>query len=413
MTESVGWIASDQRHCLTSAKCSGRSESFVQRAEGALRDGSPFVILDDQVSDFAIWFEGWQAELTAWDLAQVNEVIREAQRAAAAGYEVAGFLSYRAGGAFDTLGNSMRRLFPERPMPLAWFGIFSSTQLGSVTLDEKACDWSFTMKSTITDVDYQARVKSVIDHIKAGSAYQVNLTFPNLVQISDLISYYSHVRQKSRASFGAIISTGQHQVLSFSPELFFRLSGKSIVTRPMKGTRARGACPTTDLGAASELANSPKEQAENLMIVDLLRNDLSRICEPGSIKVPELFHIEKYPTLWQMTSTVNGELQSGRDVLDVLRSLFPCGSIVGAPKIIASQIIASLEQFDRGLYTGSIGWLRREQAVFNVAIRTLQLTRNGTGYAGRLDVGAGIVADSQPSAEWNECMTKASFAWPN
>jgi len=264
---------------------------------------------------------------------------------------VAGFLSYRAGGAFDTLGNSMRRLFPERPMPLAWFGIFSSTQLGSVTLDEKACDWSFTMKSTITDVDYQARVKSVIDHIKAGSAYQVNLTFPNLVQISDLISYYSHVRQKSRASFGAIISTGQHQVLSFSPELFFRLSGKSIVTRPMKGTRARGACPTTDLGAASELANSPKEQAENLMIVDLLRNDLSPVyASQAASKFLSCFISKNIPTLWQMTSTVERRtFQSGRDVLDVLRSLFPCGSIVGAPKIIASQIIASLEQFDRGL----------------------------------------------------------------
>lgn len=297
-------------------------------------------------------------------------------------------------------------------MPLAWFGVFSSTRQGPLLLNDHAQDWSFAMESTISDVEYQNRVKSVIDHIEAGSAYQVNLTFPSLVQISNLLDYYARIRRKSRAMFGAIVSTGQHQVLSFSPELFFRLSGASVEARPMKGTRARGTCPLTDSRAASELANSPKERAENLMIVDLLRNDLSRICEPGSVQVPELFNIEKYPTLWQMTSTVIGQLQPERDVLDVLRSLFPCGSIVGAPKIIASQIIASLEQFDRGLYTGSIGWIRRDEAIFNVAIRTLQIEKDGEGYSGRLDVGAGIVADSQPLAEWNECMTKASFAWP-
>lgn len=411
MTETVGWFADDQFSPPTNEHCQAWMGSLASQADRALRSGRPFVILDDQAANRTVWFEGLKQTLVAWDLGEVEGVIGAAQQAAETGFEVAGFLSYRAGQAFDVLGICPQNLHSELQFPLVWFGVFEK----ALPCHFPARDWqdcAFSLETLISDGEFQARVRSVIEQINAGSTYQVNLTFPSLVEVSNLFSYYDHIRQRSKAPFGAIISTGRHQVLSFSPELFFHLSGHSIVTRPMKGTRPRGGCSTADASAANELKTSEKERAENLMIVDLLRNDLSRICQPGSVHVPKLFSIEEYPTIWQMTSTVIGELQHEFTVLDVLKALFPCGSIVGAPKIIASQIIAKIEQFDRGLYTGSIGWIRRNRAVFNVAIRTLQLAKVGSGYAGRLDVGAGIVADSHPRSEWEECMTKATFAWP-
>lgn len=219
--------------------------------------------------------------------------------------------------------------------------------------------------------------------------------------------FWSFVRnyKVARAPYGAYIDMGGRQIHSFSPELFFRMEGRRIETRPMKGTRKRESGSSADLDIARSLFNSAKDRAENLMIVDLMRNDLSKICEAGSVRVPRLFALEPYPSVWQMTSTVSGRLNESLDTFDVFQALFPCGSITGAPKLMATHLIAALERFDRGLYTGAIGTMGGGNATFNVAIRTL----DQVGTQGRMDVGAGIVADSRPRAEWLECLAKAAF----
>jgi para-aminobenzoate synthetase/4-amino-4-deoxychorismate lyase len=194
--------------------------------------------------------------------------------------------------------------------------------------------------------------------------------------------------------------------LSFSPELFFALEGGRLTTRPMKGTARRAPSPEADRAAAAALAADAKNRAENLMIVDLLRNDLSRVAQPGSVAVDRLFEVETYPTIHQMTSTVSARLREEADAVDVIEALFPCGSVTGAPKIRAMEVIAEVERQPRGLYTGSIGAISADgSAAFNVAIRTLVLADGRAS----LGLGAGIVADSDAESEWAECLSKAAF----
>ena len=215
------------------------------------------------------------------------------------------------------------------------------------------------------------------------------------------LALYAAIRPRARAGWGGIVFTGEHWLLSFSPELFFTLEAGRVTARPMKGTAPAGSDPEA-------LRGDPKQRAENLMIVDLLRNDLSRLSKPGTVKVPALFEVETYPTVLQMTSTVTGELEDGRGAVDLLETIFPCGSVTGAPKIRAMEIIAALEREQRGPYTGSIGRLAPDgEAAFNVAIRTLVL-RGGESVA-RLGLGSGIVADSVAADEWRECLAKGEF----
>ncbi|MBL0925802.1 MAG: bifunctional anthranilate synthase component I family protein/class IV aminotransferase, partial [Sphingomonadaceae bacterium] len=203
--------------------------------------------------------------------------------------------------------------------------------------------------------------------------------------------------------------TGEQHFLSFSPELFFALKDRRVTTKPMKGTAVRHIDPADDAAEAEALRTDPKQRAENLMIVDLLRNDLSRVCEPGSVNVPELFHVESYPTVHQMTSTVTGILPEGGDAVDVIQALFPCGSITGAPKIRAMQIIDEVEGATRGIYCGSIGRIDANgDAAFNVAIRTFTLCEQTKRVS--LGLGSGIVADSDEGTEWAECLAKGDFA---
>jgi para-aminobenzoate synthetase / 4-amino-4-deoxychorismate lyase len=213
------------------------------------------------------------------------------------------------------------------------------------------------------------------------------------------------LRARAKAGYGGVIWTEEDWLLSLSPELFFALKGDKITTKPMKGTATRAA----DDGAAIEaLRSDPKQRAENLMIVDLLRNDLSRVAAPGSVAVPELFHIESYPTVHQMTSTVTATLRDGLDATDILRAIYPCGSITGAPKIRAMEVIAEVESSPRGAYTGSIGRIDASgDAAFNVAIRTLHLHAGDS--RATLGLGGGIVADSTEEAEWDECLAKGKF----
>ena len=207
---------------------------------------------------------------------------------------------------------------------------------------------------------------------------------------------------------GALVFTGEHWILSFSPELFFTLESGRVTNRPMKGTATRGTTAQEDAANVADLAADPKQRSENLMIVDLLRNDLSRVSMAGTVKVPDLFTVETYPTVHQLVSTVTGTLQDGLEAVDVIRAIFPCGSITGAPKIRAMEIIAENEIAPRGVYCGSIGRIAADgDAAFNVAIRSMVMREGDT--IAQLGLGSGIVADSDAASEWRECLAKGLF----
>lgn len=318
----------------------------------------------------------------------------------------AGFIGFDAGYALEaTL--AARRAPAVDDLPLLWFGVFERAVAvdPDELLDAEACAIG-PLTWAIGEAEYAARVASILERIAAGDLYQANVTFQASVAVTGTpLALYRRLRTAAAAPFGALVNTGTAWLLSFSPELFFRLRQGAITTRPMKGTARRGDTEESDDAAALALAADPKNRAENLMIVDLLRNDLARVAEPGSVGVPALFTVERYPTLLQMTSTVTATTR--RDAVEVLRALFPCGSVTGAPKIAAMHAIADVEDTGRGVYTGSIGAIDDAgDAVFNVAIRTLVITRLGLA---RIGLGAGIVADSIAADEWLECLAKAEF----
>lgn len=256
------------------------------------------------------------------------------------------------------------------------------------------------LQPAIDEETYVATVNRIKRLIFEGDCYQVNFTFPlDFEWFGSPLALYARLREQQPARYGGFVGDARHGLLSLSPELFLERRGDRLMTKPMKGTAPRSAPP-------EQLRNSEKDRAENLMIVDLLRNDLGRVADQGSIVVDRLFDIEEYPTLWQMVSAVSANV-GGRSFGEILRALFPCGSITGAPKIRAMQIAAELENTERGIYTGALGWLAPDGDFrLNVAIRTLEL---GVVGGGKLGVGSGIVADSQPAAEWQECLLKSRF----
>jgi para-aminobenzoate synthetase / 4-amino-4-deoxychorismate lyase len=264
----------------------------------------------------------------------------------------------------------------------------------------------------IADADYLAAIEKIKNYIAAGDTYQVNftdaITFPTTLSPATLFTALSEAQSVAYAAF---LNLASHQILSLSPELFFRIEPQpeatnKITTRPMKGTMPRGLDATEDHQAALALQHDEKNRAEHVMIVDLLRNDLGRISTPGSVHVDDLFAIERYQTLFQMTSTISATLRPDTTFYDVFRAMFPCGSVTGAPKIRTMQIIRELEAHPRGVYTGAIGFIAPDRsATFSVAIRTLVL-HNGEATMG---VGGGIVADSVPADEHREALLKASF----
>ena len=358
---------------------------------------------------------GWHATLqglreshTAWSIAEVRAVVAHADRAAAEGRWAALVLSYEAAPAFE---RAMRFTRPPSRTPLAWVGIYdrASTDPREPAPATGAPAPSAHFAPSATRDEYTHAVRSAQEYIRAGDTYQVNVTFRMHGRVQDPDALYDHLLRAQQARYCACLDIDGYRVLSFSPELFFERRGNVLTTRPMKGTTRRGRYHAEDEALAGELAASRKAQAENVMIVDLLRNDAGRIAVPGGVRVPELFTLERYPTLWQMTSTVEAQLRSGATLLDLLDALFPCGSITGAPKIRTMQIIDELEGTPRGLYTGTIGLVRPGgDCIFNVAIRTIVIDRE-TG-AATMGVGAGIVTDSVPEDEYDECLLKASFA---
>jgi para-aminobenzoate synthetase component 1 len=257
----------------------------------------------------------------------------------------------------------------------------------------------------MTEADYVRQIDAIRGLIRDGELYQVNFTQAlDLQHQGDPATLYRRIAARNPVAHGAFIQDGDRTVLSFSPELFVRREGPRLTTRPMKGTAPRHADPVEDARLGQELLASEKNRAENLMIVDLLRNDLGRLAEPGSVKVDALFSLERYPTVWTMTSTVSA-LAPEATLQDVLYALFPCGSITGAPKVAAMRRIRQMETAPRGLYCGSVGWLAPDgDFSLNVAIRTLVLDPAGHGV---YSVGGGIVHDSNPAEEWQECHWKA------
>jgi para-aminobenzoate synthetase component I len=262
-------------------------------------------------------------------------------------------------------------------------------------------------QSNFTRAEYERAVSRIRAYIAAGDVYQVNLAQRFHVPFAGSpLALYRRLRTRNPAPFGAYLEFAGARIASLSPERFLRLDAttRAAEARPIKGTRPRGATPAQDSSLAHELSASEKDRAENVMIVDLLRNDLGKVCRPGSVRVPTLFALESHPTVHHLVSTVNGELADGADAFDLLRAAFPGGSVTGAPKIRAMQIIAELERVPRGVYCGAIGYVSATGAMdFNIPIRTIVLQ----GGAATFHAGAGIVWDSEPAAEYQETLAKA------
>ena len=372
---------------------------------------SPFVLLDDAQAGGAgaRLYRAPVEVIEARAAADVRPALAALREAKARGLNAAGFIGYEAGAAIEprfavTAGG---------PTPLMWFGLFEEYETSDAAgvaalLPDPAGAWASTPQPAIQRSDYDERIARVLDLIAAGDIYQANLTFPAEVRIAgDPIALYARLRQQAQARYGAIVRTGTELILSLSPELFFRLDGDRLLARPMKGTARRGATPDEDRIARTVLAGDDKQRAENLMIVDLLRNDLARVARPGSVAVPAMFTIETYPTIHQMVSDVTADLAPDLDAIDAIEALFPCGSITGAPKLRASEVIAAVEQAPRGLYTGAIGRIDAGgDAAFNVAIRTLSIAADKT--RATIGLGSGIVADSRADEEWAECLAKGA-----
>ena len=391
---------------------------------------SPFVLLDDvRACDAAParLYRDPVEVIRAGKLEDLEACFAALSRARLAGQHVAGYLSYEAGLGLE---ERLRGKIPaDLPAPLAWFGIFNDyIELSQDNLVQQLPDrngaWLGRLEPSISRTAYDAAFEKVQNYIEAGDIYQANLTFRAEMDFSGHpLALYAAIRGRAQAGYGGVVFDGTNWMLSFSPELFFALKDGRITAKPMKGTAVRVADPEADAAVQAQLQSDPKQRAENLMIVDLLRNDLSRVAERGSVHVPELFHIESYPTIHQMTSTVTAQLQDGLDAVDVIRQIFPCGSITGAPKIRAMEIIDELESAPqgspsdhapRGIYCGSIGRIDapdekgRSDAAFNVAIRTFFLQEGKETLS--IGLGSGIVADSNGDDEWRECLAKGRFA---
>ena len=371
---------------------------------------SPFIRLDSlQQGPFGTgWqFSGHLGTLTAMTLAEVLPVLQQAEAATQQGYYAVGFVAYEAAAAFNP---HLATLPPLEGLPLAWFTLFrhrtpaSCSPVSVTTPEPPPC-----LHSAILPEQYEAAISQIHRAIGAGESYQINYTFPlQGPWQGDPLQLYQALLRAQQAPFGALLDTGRHLILSASPELFFQRTGDRIVTRPMKGTALRGRFPTEDAARAAALAASPKEQAENLMIVDLLRNDLGQIAQTGTVQVEQLFALETYPTVQQLTSTVSASLREGTDLTSIFQALFPCGSVTGAPKRQSMKLISDLEKSPRGVYCGAIGMLAPGgEALFSVAIRTLLLDRqSGTCQMG---VGSGVTWDAEATAEYAECLAKAAF----
>ena len=336
-------------------------------------------------------------------LSEVPAIMEKVEKAIGEGFYAAGYVSYEAAPAF----HPEMQVRPAGEMPLVWFGIFNEPQKNSSLSEEQqpysVSDWK--MASSVER--YKDGVQRIKLAIEEGDTYQVNYTERLLAEFkgSDL-AFYRQLARNQQADYGAYLNLGRFRVLSVSPELFFKVQKGQLTAKPMKGTAPRGRTTEEDRENVTALLASEKERAENLMIVDLLRNDMSRLAKPGTVKAEPLFTVETYPTVHQLTSTVRTELDETATVLNWFQALFPCGSITGAPKISTMKYIADLEQTPREVYCGAVGFITPEKnAVFNVPIRTVIIDQEKE--TARYGVGGGVTWDSTSEGEYRELQTKA------
>jgi len=347
--------------------------------------------------------------IEARDAGDLRPALAEMEAAKSAGKWLAGYMSYEAGYLLEP---KLRPLLPDgRHTPLISFGVFDAPQdTPASTVAIETNGPIYDARATWTFEDYEKRFAKLHRHLRLGDCYQANLTFPVEAHWSGTARQaFDALTARQPVSYGALVCLGEPIILSRSPELFFEIDTDGwIETRPMKGTAPRGKTKAEDARLKKFLQNDEKNQAENRMIVDLLRNDVSLISEVGTLDVPELFRIESYPTVHQMVSRVRAKLLPDLTIERVFAALFPCGSITGAPKIRAMEILRELESTPRDAYCGAIGWIAPNgQMRFNVAIRTITLFKSGRAV---YNVGGGIVFDSTAESEYEECLLKARFA---
>ncbi|MEZ5796506.1 MAG: aminodeoxychorismate synthase component I [Paracoccaceae bacterium] len=372
------------------------------------------ILLEHGPSGSPALFDAPRTVIAAWKPAEVARALAQAEAARTAGAWLAGYIAYEAGYVLEP---RLARLMPRRrPGPLVLLGVFDGPQPAGPALDRAATEGLATTMTAPMPVigrrAYGNAARRVFGYIAAGDCYQVNLTFPMRAQLAQgtALGLYGAFRRTGAVGHGAYVDLGAGHgpvIVSRSPELFFHLdpAGK-ITARPMKGTAPRDADPARDAALAAALQVSVKDRAENLMIVDLLRNDISRLARVGSVKVPALYAIEAYSTVHQMTSTIVGQMAAAPALPSLMAALFPCGSVTGAPKIRAMEIIREVEPAPRGVYCGAIGWMAPDgSADFSVAIRTLSVS----GRDIVMNVGGGLTHGSTVAGEWEEALWKARF----
>ena len=379
-----------------------------------LRPGEVFVVCDDSRvgGSRSLLFHDPDDVVVCTDPSQAVRAFERIDAGVRAGLHAAGWFSYELGYHLEP------HLAPLAPSdagqpPLIMMGLFRERT--SMPALERDSFWDEAGEPpTITDVRltmdraaYVAAVEAVRELILDGATYQVNLTLKYRFTVDGApTALYAALRQRQRTRCSAFVGWEEGSVLSLSPESFFVRQGSHIEVRPMKGTLPAGGDEEETRRSSEWLQSDPKSRAENIMIVDLLRNDLARISVPGTVRVPSLLDVERYETVLQMTSTIEAELAGDPSIQQLIQALFPCGSVTGAPKVSTMEIIRELESEPRGVYTGAIGYVSGNEAVFNVAIRTLCLDRDGCG---ELGVGSGILVDSDAEAEYEECLLKGKF----
>ncbi len=344
--------------------------------------------------------------ITTHKLTEITDCFERIEKALAQGFYVAGYLAYEAAPAFEI------KMPVHKPgvMPLLWFGVYQEAKTAAEIKTQplfhpEAYQWA----TDTSESDYTKAIEHIHHAIQHGDTYQINYTIRLSSSFNESApGFYQHLKQAQQSDYCAYLDIGDFQIISASPELFFKRDQDKLTTRPMKGTMPRGMTPDEDIKNKETLTQSEKDQAENIMIVDLLRNDLSQLAQTGSVKVTKLFEIEQYPSVWQMTSTVEASLKEQIDYFTIFKALFPCGSITGAPKISAMKTIAQLEKNPREVYCGAIGYFTPDRkAIFNVPIRTVfidQQQKKAT-YA----VGGGITWYSTAQGEYQEALDKAKI----
>jgi aminodeoxychorismate synthase component I len=366
----------------------------------------PYVLFEEgRDGGRALLFDMPEEIIVARDASQTADAFARMEAATRRGLYLAGYASYELGYALEPKFRTQTT--PQPRTPLLLFGAFRAPAPTTLIPAEGPAT-TIPLTPAWSEAEYAARFGKCRDYIFAGDVYQINLTFPLRGRYTgDPLTLYRSLRRRQPVAYGGVVALGEETVVSLSPEVFFEAKGRDVRARPMKGTAQRGVMPPEDMMRAKHLVEDEKSRAENLMIVDLLRNDLSRLAEVGSVKVTDLFTIQTYPTLHQMTSGIEARLRPEVTLEGLFTGLFPCGSVTGAPKIRAMEIIRDLECAPRGVYCGALGVIAPDGDIrFNVAIRTLTLFPDGELVC---NVGSAIVADSRAREEYEECLIKARF----